>query len=92
MALKIGVSGKINSSEIQILEATSAFPMRHAGQAHLVQMLGNFTMKGPNGTHGCLVLELLGSSVSDAVEYFYKDERLPATLAKSAAYQAFAGH
>ena len=54
-------------------------------------MLDYFTLVGPNGTHDCLVLELLGPSVADVVESYYKDDRLPARLAKSFANQALQG-
>lgn len=54
-------------------------------------MTDHFTLAGPNGTHDCLVLELLGPSVADVVESYCKDDRLPARLAKSFAYQAFQG-
>ncbi|KAH8194093.1 hypothetical protein TruAng_011743 [Truncatella angustata] len=54
-------------------------------------MIDYFTLVGPNGTHDCLVLELLGPSVADVVESYYRDDRLPAKLAKSFANQALQG-
>ncbi|EPE10155.1 serine protein kinase [Ophiostoma piceae UAMH 11346] len=54
-------------------------------------MLDNFTVVGPNGTHDCLVLELVGPSVADVVESHCRDDRLPANLAKLFAYQTMQG-
>lgn len=54
-------------------------------------MIDHFSLAGPNGTHDCLVLELLGPSVADVVESYYQDDRLPARLAKSFAYHALQG-
>lgn len=51
-------------------------------------LLDHFTVVGPNGTHDCLVLELLGPSVSEVAERF---GRLPPDIAKSTAYQALLG-
>jgi len=54
-------------------------------------MLDYFIIDGPNGTHSCVVLELLGPNVPDVLDYFYNKERLPAGLAKSIAYQTLLG-
>jgi hypothetical protein len=54
-------------------------------------MLDYFSVAGPNGTHDCLVLQLLGPNIPDAIETFFHDERLPATLAKSVARQVLLG-
>lgn len=54
-------------------------------------MLDYFTLVGLNGTHDCLVLELLGPSVADVVASYCEDDRLPARLAKAFASQAMQG-
>lgn len=54
-------------------------------------MLDDFTLDGPNGTHDCLVLELVGPNVADAVAWYYNDDRLPAELAKLFAKQTLQG-
>jgi serine/threonine-protein kinase SRPK3 len=51
----------------------------------------HFQIKGPNGTHDCLVLELLGPSVADLLDAQPSIERLPGTLAKSIAKQTLLG-
>lgn len=54
-------------------------------------MLDHFTLGGPNGSHECLVLELVGPSVSDAIEFYCNIHRLPVKVAKSFAKQALRG-
>lgn len=50
-----------------------------------------FQTKGPNGTHDCLVLDLLGPSVADFLDAHPGIERLPGTLAKTIAKQTLLG-
>jgi len=73
------------------MRALSAIPPGHPGSLHLIRMLDHFKLDGPNGTHDCLVLELLGPSVPDLLEAHFQDERLPGKLAKSIAKQALLG-
>lgn len=54
-------------------------------------MIDDFNLEGPNGTHHCLVLELLGPSVSDVTDARFPDGRLPGKLAKTIAKQALSG-
>jgi serine/threonine-protein kinase SRPK3 len=56
-----------------------------------MSMLDHFQLDGPNGTHDCLVLELLGPSVADLLATQFHGERLPGSLAKSIAKQALLG-
>lgn len=91
VAVKVSVSQKSDNREYQTLRAISALPRGHPGQNHVVQMFDHFEEKGPNGTHDCLVLELLGPNVPDLIDSSCSDERLPARLAKSVACQALSG-
>jgi serine/threonine protein kinase len=54
-------------------------------------MLDYFQLEGPNGTHSCAVLELLGPSVPDLLDARFRGERLPGKLAKSISKQALLG-
>ena len=54
-------------------------------------MLDHFQLDGPNGTHDCLVLELLGPSVPDLLDAHFRGERLPGKLAKKIAKQVLLG-
>lgn len=58
---------------------------------HIMRLLDHFDVEGPNGIHPCLVLEMLGPSVSDLVEGRFADGRLPGSLAKGVARQALMG-
>lgn len=51
---------------------------------HIVRLLDNFEHPGPNGTHNCLVLELLGPSVATVTEERFAGNRLPGYTAKKA--------
>lgn len=62
-----------------------------ASPQHVVHVLNHFDIEGPNGIHPCLVLEMLGSSVSDLVEERFADGRLPEHIAKSVTRQALMG-
>lgn len=88
MTVKVSVSQKNDDREYKILRAISALPGGHPGRNHVLQTFDHFKEEGPNGTHGRLVLELLGPNVPDLIEYSYRDERFPARLAKSVARQA----
>ncbi|CAI7614278.1 unnamed protein product [Penicillium viridicatum] len=54
-------------------------------------MLDDFDLKGPNGTHKCLVYELLGPNVPDIIDANFPDGRLPGKLAKAIAKQCLIG-
>jgi serine/threonine-protein kinase SRPK3 len=41
---------------------------------YIVQLLDEFSHQGPNGTHQCLVFELLGPTVDAIVEEIYGEE------------------
>jgi serine/threonine-protein kinase SRPK3 len=54
----------------------------HPGGQHIVRLLDDFPHTGPNGTHTCLVFELLGHSFPTVTEERFADARLPGVLAK----------
>ncbi|KAJ5513374.1 hypothetical protein N7463_002926, partial [Penicillium fimorum] len=58
---------------------------------HVIQLLDNFDLQGPNGMHKCFVLEILGPNVDDMVNFHTPDSRLPGKLAKIIAKQALVG-
>ncbi|CAG7563782.1 unnamed protein product [Fusarium equiseti] len=89
--LKITVSELGESGELKILQKLSALPKHHPGSSHVNQLLDHFTHVGPNGSHDCLVLELVGPNVADVVELHCKDDRLPSKFAKVFAKQALQG-
>ncbi|KAG6291535.1 hypothetical protein E4U46_001012 [Claviceps purpurea] len=91
VAVKIMVSKIEESRELKMLRALSALPKDHPGSSYVNQMLDHFTHVGPNGTHNCLVLELVGPNVAEFVEYYRMNNRLPAKLAKLFAKQTLQG-
>ncbi|KAJ9362140.1 hypothetical protein DTO027B9_571 [Paecilomyces variotii] len=56
-----------------------------------MRMLDDFDLQGPNGTHKCLVFELLGPNIPDMIDARFPDGRLPGQLAKAIAKQALFG-
>ncbi|QDS72140.1 hypothetical protein FKW77_004169 [Venturia effusa] len=92
VAVKISVSERgERSREIKVLRALETIDSGHPGSRHLIQLLDHFQVTGPNGTHNCAVLELLGSSVPDLLDARFGGERLPGKLAKAIAKQALLG-
>jgi len=90
--VKISVSeqGERNR-ESKVLRAIATIRSEHPGCRHLVQLVDHFQLDGPNGTHSCVVLELLGPSVYDLLDARFHGERLPGKLAKNITKQALLG-
>ncbi|MCJ1470982.1 hypothetical protein MMC07_009630, partial [Pseudocyphellaria aurata] len=87
VAIKISVSEIWHDdNEVQILEHLSNGPANHPGKKHIIQLLDRFEHEGPNGTHQCLVLELLGPDVLSEAE-LYSSNRLPGKIAWEASRQ-----
>lgn len=63
----------------------------HPRPKHTVRMLDDFDLKGPNGSHKCLVYELLGPNIADTIDAHFPDGRLPGKLAKFIAKQSLIG-
>lgn len=63
----------------------------HPRLKHTVRMLDDFDLKGPNGSHKCLVYELLGPNIPDTIDAHFPDGRLPGKLAKVIAKQSLIG-
>lgn len=92
VALKVSVAdvGK-ESQELKVLRTLAGLNSRGIGSRHVMRLLDHFQIQGPNGKHECLVLELLGPSITDVVETRFNDERLPGSLARASVQQAFLG-
>lgn len=92
VAIKISVSERgERNREFKVLHAIATSHSEHLGSRHLVQMLDHFQLTGPNGTHSCAVLELLGPSVPDLLDARFGGERFPGKHAKIIAKQALLG-
>ncbi|OBT63363.1 hypothetical protein VE03_07236 [Pseudogymnoascus sp. 23342-1-I1] len=72
VALKImSAESTEKSREICNLLALSNSSQEGLAAHYIVQLLDEFTHDGPNGTHECLVFELLGPTVAFIVEEFH---------------------
>lgn len=54
-------------------------------------MTDDFDLTSPNGSHKCIVLDLVGPSVPDMIETHFANGRLPGNLAKRIEKQALIG-
>ncbi|KAF8509956.1 kinase-like domain-containing protein [Gautieria morchelliformis] len=62
------------------------------GQEFLVEYLDDFKVEGPNGTHQCIVTEVLGPSIGADIEEIYgPEERYPIEIAKNLVAQIMRG-
>jgi len=51
--------------ELGVIKILQKSNPQSCGYCHVYQLLDDFTHKGPNGTHICLVLEVMGLSILD---------------------------
>jgi serine/threonine protein kinase len=61
------------------------------GQEFLMEFLDDFKVEGPNGTHQCIVTEVLGPSIGADVDEIYIEERYPIEIAKKLVAQVICG-
>ena len=65
------------SRELYNLRALAEHAKGNLGLKHIVQLLDDFLLEGPNGCHQCLVFEMLGPTVNIIVnDYHEEGERL----------------
>ncbi|CAI7596318.1 unnamed protein product [Penicillium glandicola] len=88
VAVKISVAEKDHRRETRELETLKKLASRHPRLKHTVHMLDYFDLKGPNGSHNCLVYELLGPNIPDIIDARFPHGRLPGKLAKTIAKQS----
>ena len=71
VSVKFPTAGRsmLENNEVQILGQLRDTPLvDHPGRQHIVQLLDDFTVTGPNGQHICSVQETLGVSLSEQME------------------------
>lgn len=61
-----------------------------AGHCYVVQLLNTFSHSGPNGTHICLVFEVLGVNLLEIIK-FYQYKGVPVNLCRSISKQVLIG-
>lgn len=95
VAVKISVSERQHDQIDRCLQIRRAIKpsssTTHPGAAFVMETRDHFKLDGPNGTHECLVLELLGPSITDILDVRFRDNRLPAKLARRVARQVLLG-
>ena len=80
VSMKIVKAGRTGQCrELFNLRALSEHAKGNLGSKHIVQLLDDFRHEGPNGSHLCLVLELLGPTINITVDDYHQvGERLDA--------------
>ncbi|KAJ9203259.1 hypothetical protein DTO164E3_2730 [Paecilomyces variotii] len=91
VAIKVSISERRDSEINRELDIMKKLASIHPSPQHVIGMLDDFNLEGPNGTHKCLVFELLGPNIPDMIDARFPDGRLPAQLAKAIAKQALFG-
>ncbi|KAF7313913.1 hypothetical protein HMN09_00549400 [Mycena chlorophos] len=81
--------------EIKLLQrlVTSSDSSRantHPGKNHVISFLDHFRHKGPNGTHVCMVFEVLGESLLGLIKR-HQNKGVPIPLVKQIAKQVLLG-
>lgn len=61
------------------------------GQEFLMEFFDDFKVEGPNGTHQCIVTEVLGPSIGADVDEVYDEDRYPIEIAKMLVAQVIRG-
>lgn len=86
-ALKIlSADVSMNISEVTILrhlERHDDLEFTHDGRKYVIKFFDDFRIEGPNGTHQCIVTEVLGPNMTVDIEDIYSNEQLPIGVAKS---------
>ncbi|KGO64501.1 hypothetical protein PITC_099610 [Penicillium italicum] len=91
VAIKISIAETEYNRDTRELQTLKVLASHHPRLKHTVHMLDDFDLKGPNGSHKCLVYELLGPNVPDIIDVNFPDGRLPSKLAKIIAKQCLIG-
>ncbi|GAD93487.1 conserved hypothetical protein [Paecilomyces variotii No. 5] len=91
VAIKVCVAGTGKDASNREFQVMKQLGFEGRNSPHIVHMLDQFTLEGPNGVHQCFVLELLGPNVPDIIDSCFSDGRLPGTIAKNIGKQALSG-
>ncbi|KAM5535771.1 hypothetical protein V8D89_010585 [Ganoderma adspersum] len=62
----------------------------HSGRSHVISFLDHFRHKGPNGTHVCMVFEVLGENLLGLIKR-HQNKGVPMQLVKQIAKQILLG-
>lgn len=76
--------------EIKLLNKIVGAKPDHPGRAHVVSLLDSFEHKGPNGTHVCMVFEVLGENLLGLIKR-WNHRGIPMALVKQITKQVLLG-
>ena len=76
--------------EIQLLQKLVTSNPNHPGRRHTVQLLDDFRHTGPNGSHVCMVFEVLGENLLGLIKR-YQHRGVPAHIVKQITKQVLLG-
>ncbi|KAA1106997.1 serine/threonine protein kinase, CMGC group [Puccinia graminis f. sp. tritici] len=94
VALKVVKSAKhyteTAEDEIKLLERVFTANPTHLGYGHVVSLLDHFRHKGPNGTHVCMVFEVLGENLLGLIKR-YEYRGIPEPIVREVGRQILLG-
>lgn len=76
--------------EIKLLQKIVEANPKHPGKRHVVSLLDSFEHKGPNGTHVCMVFEVLGENLLGLIKR-WNHRGIPMPLVKQITKQVLLG-
>lgn len=76
--------------EIKLLQRIVSAKPDHPGRKHVVSLLDSFEHKGPNGTHVCMVFEVLGENLLGLIKK-WNHRGIPMPLVKQITKQVLLG-
>ena len=76
--------------EIQLLQRVVSSSQSHSGRCHVVGLVDNFRHSGPNGSHVCMVFEVLGENLLGLIKR-YQHRGVPQHIVKQIAKQVLLG-
>ncbi|WFD22019.1 non-specific serine/threonine protein kinase [Malassezia equina] len=76
--------------EIKLLQRLVSANQNHPGCRHCVSLLDHFRHKGPNGSHVCMVFEVLGENLLGLIKR-YQHRGVPVHIVKQIAKQVLLG-
>lgn len=72
--------------ELEIMQHLTASNPEHKGYQHISTLQDSFRHEGPNGTHVCLIMKLMGESLSTFTDWF-ENRTLSSPLVQLYTYQ-----
>jgi serine/threonine-protein kinase SRPK3 len=76
--------------EREILKHLRTADINHPGYLGICHLVDDFEHQGPNGTHVCLVFELMGETLRTS-RLWYRNKLLPNVLMRKFTFQLLAG-